>query len=60
MTTLREILEAHPEWADIPIAIYRADGTYDFLGGGGTVYLDDKYSEDDGTKHTEVIVFAGN
>lgn len=37
-TTLKELLAAHPDWADLPIKIY--DGhSVDWLSGAGSVYI---------------------
>jgi hypothetical protein len=36
--TLREIIEAHPDWADRPIGIYTDGGSYDYVGGAGDCY----------------------
>jgi hypothetical protein len=30
--TLRELIEAHPEWADLPIVVFRFPGSFDWLG----------------------------
>lgn len=62
-TTLKEILEAHPEWADIPIGIYMPDGHYDYLDGAGSVYLDEQDDVEvweEGEYRGPVIVFSGN
>ena len=67
-TTLREVLEAHPEWADLPVGIYQPDGDMHFLGGLGSVYLTD-YTEEELRDITEAdgeppinpfVTFAGN
>lgn len=52
-STLRELLDQHPEWADLPIAIYRPDGELDFIGGAGRVY---KSEDNEGS----ILVFAPN
>lgn len=36
--TLRTLLEAHPEWADLPLAAGKSDGSVDFIGWAGSVY----------------------
>lgn len=66
-TTLREILEAHPEWADLPIGIYQADGACHMLGELGSVYASDytkeeiqDITEDTGEAPEEHLIFAGN
>jgi hypothetical protein len=59
--TLREIIEQHPEWLDLPVAVYRSDGEYDYVGGSGTVYRHntDEELEYDG-EAVDAVVFAGN
>ena len=38
-STLRELMEQHPEWGDMEIVIYRPqDGEYDWLDGAAMVY----------------------
>lgn len=54
-TTLRSLIEQHPEWADLPIVVYREDGSYDWVGHSGDVYTDKDEDED-----ATVLVFAGN
>jgi len=51
--TLRTLMKEHPEWADLPIAVYREDGSYDYVGGSGAVY----HTEDG---EDEILVFTGN
>lgn len=53
MTTLKELLEEHPEWADLPIAVYNPQGGYDYVGCSGDVY-----SDDDG--ESSILVFSHN
>lgn len=65
MTTLRDILEKHPEWADIPVGIYMPDGRYDYVGGCGTVYVaqpteDEIVDFEDDDYVGPTLVFAGN
>lgn len=36
--TLRTLLAEHPEWADLPIAAGKEDGTMDYVGWAGSVY----------------------
>ena len=44
-TTLKSLIEEHPEWADLPITVYCSDGLLDYLGASGTVEVveDDEY-----------------
>ena len=53
--TLKEILAEHPEWADLPVAVYRVDGEHELVGESATVY---EY-EDEETKE-KFVIFAGN
>ena len=57
-TTLRSLLEEHPEWADLPIVVYQPDGSCDWVGFSGTVYPGTIEDEVDG--EVEVLTFAGN
>ena len=73
MKTLREIIEEHPEWLDIPVGIYTdmdyPDGMgYDMVGERGSVYLHDPADDDEdedgeeteGEYYGPVVVFSGN
>lgn len=51
--TLHKLLEEHPEWANIPIAIYENSGDLHYVGASGDVYED----EDENGK---ILVFSGN
>jgi hypothetical protein len=52
MITLKEFVTSHPEWLDLPMAVY--DGyEYNYIGCSGTAYE----GEDDGV---EILIFAGN
>jgi len=57
--TLRELIEEHPEWADLPIVIYNVCGEYEYVGGSASVYehIDDDWDAENPPK---VLVFAGN
>ena len=55
--TLRRLMEEHPEWADLPIVVYREEGGYDWVGSSGDVY--DATTEEDGDVY-EVLVFTNN
>jgi len=62
--TLRELIEQHPEWADLPIAVYRTDGSLDYIDASGTAYVGEDWPDDvedvvEGTGNP-VLVFAGN
>lgn len=55
--TLRELLQAHPEWADLPIAVYDPENDlYHFLGASGTIYE----ATIDDPEPVDVLVVAGN
>jgi len=53
MKTLKQLYKEHPEWHDLPMAVYVADGSLDYIGAAGTVYE----SEDEEGK---ILVFAAN
>ena len=60
--TLRELIEQHPELADLPMVVYNgSSGEYDHVGGSASVYRhdSDEDSDYDGEKY-DVVVFAGN
>ena len=52
--TLKSLLEQHPEWADVPIAIYQSDGSVVYVGGAGSVY------EMGMEVNEKVLIFTGN
>jgi hypothetical protein len=56
--TLRQLLEQHPEWADLPMVIARGDGDVDWVGAAGMVYPG--LCEESDTTTTTVLVFAPN
>ena len=63
--TPREIVEQHPEWADLPIVVPSEDGGYDFVGSGaGLIYTDDvltaKSDTDLSPMLLKVLVLAPN
>lgn len=67
--TLRQLIEEHPEWADLPIGVYQTDGSHHMLGELGTAYVyGDDLSEEEIRDITEelghppetILVFAGN
>jgi hypothetical protein len=66
MITLRQLLERHPEWADLPIVVYTSSGHYDWVGCSGMVYEDKDYTEphldvdDPANAAIPVLVFAPN
>jgi len=37
-TTLNDLIKKHPEYADLPVVIYRDNGDYDWVGWSGRVY----------------------
>lgn len=54
LKTLRDIIQEHPEWLDIPIGIYTESGEYDYVGARGFVY------EGEGEDGKPVVVFSAN
>jgi hypothetical protein len=64
--TLRQLLEQHPEWADLPLVALSPEGVYDWIGCSGLVYKGEDYSdpnldvEDPANVSTDVLVFAPN
>jgi hypothetical protein len=62
--TLRTLIEKHPEWANLPIVVYRTDGSYDFIGCSGSIYTGECTEEDKianpEIKTESVLVFSGN
>ena len=59
IVTLRQLMEEHPDWLDIPLAVYAPDGIYHYVGASGDVYLAEDDSEED-LEDKRVIVFSGN
>lgn len=62
--TLRKLIEEHPEWADLPMAVYDSQsGALDYVGGSGSVYAnEDCWIEDDDGDSILVptLIFSGN
>ena len=63
--TPRQLLSQHPEWADLPMAVYRSDGGLDYVGAAGSVYESRDYGdapdiEAPGVKFDRVLVFSPN
>lgn len=58
--TLRTLIEQHPEWADLPLAASKSDGTVDYIGWAGSAYVveHEDFIQDVGTD--KVLVFAPN
>lgn len=54
--TVKEILEKHPEWADLPIVVQNNNGDFDYVGASGSVYSVCDPEE----KNLRVLVFTGN
>ena len=55
-TTLRKLLEEHPEWADLPIAIGREDGAPDYV--GDSAWVDTAHDNwDDDTDGELILLF---
>lgn len=51
--TLTELITQHPEWANLPLTVYRPDGELDYVGASGAVYEGEYNGE-------KVLIFAGN
>jgi len=61
MLTIRELLATHPDWIDLPIAVYRPDGGYDFVGDAADAYVHEDFSFGESDAGTfSVLVFAPN
>jgi len=59
--TLRELMEQHPEMADLPIVVYSSDGSYHYIGGSGMFYKhEDRTEEQAEGEGTPVLVMAPN
>jgi hypothetical protein len=65
--TLKTLLEKHPEWADLPIVVYRPDGTTHYIGGSGYCYSSKDYEDFEEVGEEEikkrpdnVLVFSPN
>jgi len=64
--TLRQLLEQHPEWADLQMVVYSPEGHYDYVGCSGSVYKGEDFSEpamdveDPRNIKTDVLVFSAN
>jgi hypothetical protein len=54
-STLRELLAARPEWADLPVAVATVDGGLDYIDGAALVFKSHDDAED-----CDVLVFAPN
>ncbi len=55
--TLREMIEQHPEWADLDIVVYSVDGDYEYVGASASVYEDIDRDDESGNA-PKVLVFA--
>jgi hypothetical protein len=55
MQTLRKLITEHPEWSDLPIVVYRPDGTLWYIGANGLVYPSHDHEE-----KIDVLVFSPN
>lgn len=60
METLKTLLEKHPEWADLPIAVGRTDGYLDYIGqaGGAYTFGGDDLSDEERRDMTEELGHA--
>jgi len=62
-TTLKILLEEHPEWADMQIVVAPGNGYYDYAGGSASIYVDTQDDEDveyEEWENEPVLVFAAN
>jgi len=63
--TLREILDEHPEWADLDVAVVDNIGEIHYLGASGMIYVQDEVEavgEDGSVVLTgkRILVVTGN
>ena len=62
--TLREMIEQHPEWADLPIAVIDTVGDLHYIDGSGAAFTGEDFPDDadDYTEGTgdQVLVFTAN
>lgn len=63
-TTLNSIIKEHPEWGNLPLVVYKDDGSYSYVDVASTIYTAQDADNDtcdlietpDAPKHT-VLVF---
>lgn len=55
--TLREMIEQHPEWADLDVVLYTDSGDYEYVGASAGVYVDVDLAEN---PLGQVLVFSAN
>ena len=60
VATLRTLLEEHPEWADLPLAVFNPDGNVDFIGWAGSVYTVEHEDYARQVDSDTIVVFAPN
>lgn len=61
--TLRELIEQHPEWADLPIAVLSVCGDLDYIDCSGSVFVGEDFADDVEAIEGQgdpVLIFAGN
>lgn len=64
--TLRQLLAEHPEWADLPLAVYTENGELDYVGCAGSVYQGEDYIDPDmdvsdpRNVKIDVLIFSAN
>ena len=46
MMTLKELLEQHPEWADLPVAVANSVGDLHYVDCSATVFVGEDGAED--------------
>lgn len=57
--TLKEMIEQHPEWADLDVVVYSVSGDYEYVGGSADVYVDIDGDDESGNA-PKVLVFTAN
>jgi hypothetical protein len=45
--TPRQLIEKHPEWADLPMVVYTSDGSYEHVGDSARVYTNETTDDPD-------------
>ena len=55
--TLKEMIEQHPEWADLDVVLYTDSGDYEYVGASAGAYIDRDHAE---SPPHPVLVFSAN
>ena len=59
--TLREYIVRYPDRADLPVAIMKEDGCFDFLGGAAVDFVEELEEDSvNGKKGEKILVFGNN